>query len=94
MRRALLVPVLALLPQALPAPVSATPLPEWYRATVTRIDQEVYRDSTSNVLIITQFCYEYAYSEDVVVKYEPYGFDNKLFFGDGETCDVKAIYRV
>lgn len=64
---------------------------ELYRITVSRIDQDLYKDDNSGAIIETQYCYEYATWENAVLKYEPYSFDNKIIFENGQTCEVKEI---
>ena len=39
---------------------------ELYRITVSRIDQDLYKDDNSGAIIETQYCYEYATWENAV----------------------------
>ena len=64
---------------------------ELYRITVSRIDQDLYKDDNSGAILENQYCYEYATWENAVLKYEPYSFDNKIIFENGQTCEVKEI---
>ena len=37
--------------------------------------------------------YEYAYSDDAVLKYDAsYSYDNKLIFSNGSSCDVAGVF--
>ncbi len=71
----------------------AAPTQEYYRVSITRIDGNVYQDATSRLLILTNYCYEYTYSEDAVLKYEPYSYSNQLIFDSGNRCPVRGVYR-
>lgn len=65
---------------------------ETYRVRVTRIDKDLYRDDSSKVIIETRYCYEYAYGDEAVLRYESYAVDNKLvFISSGTSCDVKSL---
>jgi hypothetical protein len=64
-----------------------------YEVTVTRIGQDLYQDLTTGIVIQTQFCYEYVYYDDAILKYEQYSYGNKIVFEDGEACDVKRILK-
>lgn len=66
-----------------------------YKVTVTRKDHNVYKFNSGNVrgIILTKYCYEYAISEEAILKYEKYSYDNKLIFiSDGTVCDVDKVY--
>lgn len=76
-------------------------IPAWsgtaYNVTVTRSGQDTYKTDTGN-LILTQYCYEYAYSQSATLIWDyPVGQEHphggKLIFHEGGTsCDVKAVY--
>ena len=66
---------------------------EYYKVNVTRINQDLYRDTYSGVYIETMACVEPAYWEDAILKYDELGLDNKLIFQDGAKCDVVRIFR-
>lgn len=66
---------------------------ELYKVHVKRIGTNLYKDLNSGIIIETQFCYKYTFGEDVILKYEPYSFDNKLIFDDGSSYRVVKIYR-
>jgi hypothetical protein len=54
---------------------------------VTRKDSNLYEVSLSDAIIKTRYCYEYAYSEEVVVT------KRKLIFLDNDAvCDIEGIY--
>lgn len=65
---------------------------ELYSVNVKRVDQDLYKDINTGMLIQTRWCYEYTYGGDAVLKYEPYAYDNKLIFLDSDTsCEVVKV---
>ena len=55
--------------------------------TATREADNVY-EIMEGYVILTTYCYEYSYSERVVIT------DNTIIFIDGDaTCDIQKIYR-
>ena len=72
--------------------VAASASAEMYAVNVKRIDKDLYK-TDEGVYIQTKYCYEYAYSEDAVLKYDPYDYDNKLIFDSGDTCDVEKVFK-
>lgn len=62
-----------------------------FTVTVTRIDKDIYK-TTTGFIIITKYCYEYSYSDDAILKFEKYGYDNKLIFDHG-TCEVDKVLK-
>lgn len=65
---------------------------EMYAVNVRRIDKDLYK-TDEGVYIQTKYCYEYTYGDDAVLKYEPYGYDNKLIFDSGSVCDVEKVFK-
>jgi hypothetical protein len=65
---------------------------EMYKVTVKRIDKDLYKTS-EGVYIQTKYCYEYAYSDDAVLIYEKYSYDNKLVFDNGTVCEVEKVFK-
>ena len=65
---------------------------EMYTVEVRRIDQDLYK-TDEGVYIQTRYCYRYAYGDEAVLKYEQYGYDNKLIFDDGDVCDVVKVFK-
>ncbi len=66
---------------------------EYYKVYVSRVDSNLYKTS-EGIFIETRYCYEYAYGDEALLKYEDYGYDNKLIFVSMDnTCDVKRIFR-
>ncbi len=65
---------------------------EMYTVEVRRIDQDLYK-TDEGVYIQTRYCYRYAYGDEAVLKYEQYGYDNKLIFDDGEVCEVVKVFK-
>ena len=66
---------------------------EYYKVNVIRVTEDLYKDNYSGVFIKTSFCFEYAYGEDAVLKYDDFGFNNMLIFQDGTICDVVGIFK-
>ncbi|GHU87410.1 hypothetical protein AGMMS49941_10880 [Deferribacterales bacterium] len=65
---------------------------EEYSVYVTRIDSDIYQDLYSKTIIITRYCYEFAYYEDALLIYNgSYSYNNKLIFRNGSSCDVKSV---
>ena len=63
-----------------------------YSVTVTRLDRDLYRDTTSRRLIETRYCYEFAYSADAVLTWEgAYGGNSLIFVDSGTKCDVVGL---
>lgn len=61
---------------------------EWYKVTVTRKDNNIYRTAMGTI-IITNYCWEYAFMEEAILKID--SFDSKLIFENGEVCDVEKV---
>ena len=67
---------------------------DYYKVSVTRIEQNFYREEISRLLIRTRYCYEYTYSEDAVFVWDGRGsWDDKLIFNSGNSCEVEGVYR-
>ena len=62
----------------------------FYKVNITRKSQDLYK-TESGLYIVTRYCYEYPYGNDAVLKYEPYGYNNKLIFDNGSTCEVEKV---
>lgn len=58
-----------------------------YSVTVTREGQDLYDVIGQNSLIVTNFCYEYVYSDSALL----YGSDS-IVFSNGDSCDVDTVY--
>lgn len=65
---------------------------EMYKVNVRRLDKDLYR-TDSGLYIQTRYCYRYAYGDDAVLSYEPYSYENKLIFDDGEVCEVVKVFK-
>jgi hypothetical protein len=62
-----------------------------YDVTVTKVDQDLYKTDTG-VYIKTQYCYEFATSDDAILIYDQYSYDNKLIFtSDNASCAVTGL---
>lgn len=72
--------------------ISSVAYAEYYKVNVKRVDQDLYK--TDNGLYIqTQFCYEYTFGDNAVLKFQQYSYDNKLIFDSGTSCDVKKVFK-
>lgn len=65
---------------------------ETYRLNVTRDDSNLYEANGGSLIINTQYCYEYIYNEDSLLKADGY-FSEIIFLDSGTKCDVKAVYK-
>lgn len=45
---------------------ASTAFAELYKLSLTRISQDLYKDDISGYYFKTRYCYEYAYSEEVI----------------------------
>ena len=73
---------------ALAVPLQA----ETYNITVRRIDKDLYQDRSSRTLIETRYCYEYAYSDEAVLRWESRYATNWIVFSSGTKCDMIAVF--
>lgn len=64
---------------------------EYYKVYITRSDNNLYLDSTTDLVIKTKYCYEYSYGEEAVLIYDKYSYSNQLVFKNGQKCDVDWI---
>lgn len=66
---------------------------EFYKVNITRVNQDLYKDTLSGILIKTRYCYEYVYSEDAILQWEGKFGDNKLIFKNGNSYDVVDLLK-
>lgn len=66
---------------------------ESYKIQVTRSEQDIYVDSLNNVIVLTENCYHYGYSENSILIYQQYSYENKIIFPNGTSCKVKSAYE-
>jgi hypothetical protein len=52
-------------------------------ANLTRVDQDLYKDSSGQGYLRTRFCYAYAYGEDTLILN-----DSVIFLNSHQRCDV------
>ena len=64
---------------------------DFYKVNVTRVDDDLYKDTGSGTYIVTRYCYEYVYYQDAILNYEPYSYNNKLIFKNNKKCDVARL---
>lgn len=67
---------------------------EWYKVSVTRKADNLYKveDTYPAVWIETRFCFEFAFREPAVLRYERFSYDNRLVFDNGTACDVVRVF--
>lgn len=65
---------------------------EYYKLNLTRVGDNLYRESSTNLVIVTRNCHAYLYREDVILNYEPYAIDNMIVLNEhGDYCEVKEL---
>jgi len=81
--------IAGLLTLSLAAPAHA----EYYRLNLTRVGENLYRESSTNIVIVTRNCHAYLYMEDVILNFsEPGAFDNMIVLNaEGDYCEVKEV---
>jgi hypothetical protein len=62
-----------------------------YRISVSREDANLYKVIGEDILILTQYCYEYVYYEDALLRMNGYSGEI-VFLNSGNKCNVKAVY--
>lgn len=75
------------------AAIPASAFAEYYKINVKRVEQDLYKTTTGKLYIQTRYCYEYAYGDDAILKYDQYSYDNKLIFDSGGSCEVVKIFK-
>jgi hypothetical protein len=66
---------------------------EFYTVNLTRVEQDLYRDTITRGYIQTEYCYVHVYNDEAVLKYDRYSYDNFVIFSDGDKCKVKAVFK-
>ena len=66
-------------------------LAENFEISVTRKGPNIYKVEGKDVIIQTKYCYEYAYSEDAILRSNGY-LGDIIFLDSAGKCSVKAIY--
>lgn len=72
--------------------VSLPAFAEYYGVTVSGIDNNLYKTS-QGIYIETNFCHEYVYHDNALLSYDPYSYNNKIFFSNCHACDMKKLLR-
>ncbi|WP_021170127.1 hypothetical protein SOV_22440 [Sporomusa ovata DSM 2662] len=82
--------IIILLLIALLLTITGTASAEFYKLSLTRVDQDLYRDETSRYYFRTQLCLELALGEDAI-----YDSDRQqvTFMSSGSTYDVVGIFK-
>lgn len=64
---------------------------EYYRLNLTRVSDNLYRESSVPIVIVTKNCHADLYMEDVILSYEPLMI---VLNREGDYCEVKEIRDV
>lgn len=64
-----------------------------FRVNLTSVGDNLYRESSTNLVIVTRDCRANLYMEDVIVNYvEPYAIENMIVLNkNGDYCAIKEI---
>lgn len=67
---------------------------EYYKATVSRVESNIYKVEYTYppIYIITKFCFQYSFYEDAIVELNPIG-GRLIFTNSKSTCDIKELVR-
>jgi len=60
---------------------------------VTRIAQDRYAVSKSEVVITTKYCHEYSRDEEAIVTTREEGADNAILFASGAQCEMVSATK-
>ncbi|MGY4674656.1 hypothetical protein ACWIVU_02025 [Ursidibacter arcticus] len=72
--------------------IPAIALAEFYKVEITRLESNLYKTS-DGFYIETKYCYEYATRDEAILSYEQYSYDNKLIFKNGQSCEIKRVFK-
>ena len=61
-----------------------------YDVNVTREDSDLYKLTGEDVIIVTQFCFEFVYYADSLLRMS--GQSGDIFFDNGSSCRVRGAY--
>jgi len=64
-----------------------------YEVSLTRKGNNFYQVNYKNIFVQTNYCYEYAYSEDSILKLNGAYSSEVIFLDNKSRCDIKAIYE-
>lgn len=66
---------------------------EYYKVYIEEsIDDDLFL-TNSGLYIETYACFRDSWGESAILKYDDYGYDNKLIFNDGTSCRVERIFQ-
>jgi hypothetical protein len=83
--------LLGILLAALPGLSSAA---QFSVVQIQRLDQDMYKDTSTGIIIKTQFCFSFHMGEAVLKIEGPAGPSmGWLWFGDHDVCQVIALYK-
>ncbi len=72
---------------------AALPPPGAHRLTLTKVTQDVYRDSGSRLIYVTSLCYEYVYGDSATLISDRNPDLSRVIFSSGTECYVDGAYR-
>lgn len=70
---------------------ASTAKADYYRVYVQSVD-DLYK-TDSGFYIETTYCFHDSWGEKAILKYEEYGYDNKIIFDNGTSCEVERVFR-
>ena len=71
--------------------ITTPALADRYSMDVTRKGSNLYEATASRVMVVTRYCYEYAYYEAAILDWN--GYNGALYFLDSNAdCDVRHVY--
>lgn len=72
--------------------LAATARAEVYRLNLTRVGDNIYRESSTTLLVVTRNCHASLHMEDVILNYEPHSPYNMIVLNrNGDYCEVKEL---
>ena len=72
--------------------MSILSIAEDYIVTVSSWGMDMYLED-SGIFIETMLCVEMANRQEVLLKYDPVPYGNKIIFENGKECDVIRVFR-
>jgi len=68
-------------------------LAEYYKVSVSKKGDNLYKVEGQNIYIITKFCIELALGEDVILDIDATGQGKMMFPNSNSSCDVEKILK-
>lgn len=77
--------------------IAAVVVPDVYEVTVSRKDSNLYKVEFTKLYVRTRYCYEYAFNEEAILKYQRGSIENVLVFRPGKagsaSCQVTELLQ-